>query len=84
MNEWLLAAALLVLGGIVPCGFVCFLAPPIEALAALELAGALAAVALMLFAEGIHRQPFADLAIVLAALSAVGAVVFARFLEREL
>jgi len=84
MNEWLLAAALLLLGGIVPCGVVCFLAPTIEALAALELAGTLASVALLLFAEGIHRQPFADLAIVLAALSFVGALAFARFLERDL
>jgi multisubunit Na+/H+ antiporter MnhF subunit len=34
--------------------------------------------------DGGARQPFADLAIVLAALSFVGAVAFARFLEREL
>jgi len=84
MNEWLLAASLILIGGIVPCGIVCFLAPAIEALVALELAGSLTAVALILLAEGIHRQPFADLAIVLAALSFVGAIAFARFLEREL
>jgi multisubunit Na+/H+ antiporter MnhF subunit len=84
MNEWLLAAALILLGGIVPCGIVCFLAPPIEALVALELAGVLTSVALILFAEGIHRQPFADLAIVLAALGFVGTLAYARFLERDL
>jgi multisubunit Na+/H+ antiporter MnhF subunit len=83
MNEWLLAATLILLAGIVPCGLVCFLAPPFEALVALELAGVLAAIDLLLVAEGIHRQPFADLAIVLAGLSFVGAVAFARFLERD-
>lgn len=84
MNEWVLAAVLILIGGIVPCGVVCFLAPAVEALVALELAGSLAAVALLLIAEGLHRQPFADLAIVLAGLSFVGAVAFARFLERDL
>jgi multisubunit Na+/H+ antiporter MnhF subunit len=84
MNEWVLAAAIVVIGGILPCGIVCFFAPAMEALVALELAGVLAALALMLLAEGFHRQPFADLAIVLAALSFAGAVAFARFLEREL
>jgi multisubunit Na+/H+ antiporter MnhF subunit len=84
MNEWLLAASLILIGGIVPLGVVCFLAPAIEALVALELAGSLTAIALMLFAEGIHRQPFADLAIVLAALSFVGSIAFVRFLEKEL
>jgi multisubunit Na+/H+ antiporter MnhF subunit len=84
MNQWLLAATLMVLGGIVPCGVLSFVLPPVEALVAFELAGALAAVALLLLAEGFHRQPFADLAVVLAGLGFVGSVAFARFLERDL
>ena len=84
MNEWLVAAAVILIAGIGPCAAVCLLAPAIEALVALELAGVLASLALLLFAEGIHRQPFADLAVVLAAMSFIGAVAFARFLEREL
>lgn len=34
-------------------------------------------------AEAYHRQPFIDLAIVLGLLSAVGALVFARLMERR-
>jgi multisubunit Na+/H+ antiporter MnhF subunit len=35
----------------------------------------------MALAEGLHRQPFIDLALVLALLSFVGGVTFARFME---
>jgi multisubunit Na+/H+ antiporter MnhF subunit len=33
--------------------------------------------------EGIQRQPFADLALVLALMSFVGSLAFAHFLERS-
>jgi multisubunit Na+/H+ antiporter MnhF subunit len=39
---------------------------------------------LMLLAEGFHRQPFIDLAVVFAPMSLVGALVFARLMERNL
>ncbi len=83
MNEWLLAALALVIAGLGPCLFVCVASPAIEGLIALELAGVIAAVVLLLLAEGLHRQPFVDLGVVLAAVSFVGALAFARFLERE-
>ncbi len=83
MNEWLLAALVLVVAGLGPCLFVCVASSAIEGLVALELAGVIAAGVLLLLAEGLHRQPFVDLAIVLAAVSFVGALAFARFLERE-
>jgi multisubunit Na+/H+ antiporter MnhF subunit len=38
--------------------------------------------ALLLLAEGTHSQSFADLALVLAVVSFVGAVAFLHFLER--
>ncbi len=83
MNEWLLAALVLVVAGLGPCLFVCVASSAIEGLVALELAGVIAAGVLLLLAEGLHRQPFVDLAVVLAAVSFVGALAFARFLERE-
>jgi multisubunit Na+/H+ antiporter MnhF subunit len=83
MNEWQIAAA--VLGtAIVPCLAVCMLAPAASALAALELAGTLLTTALMALCEGVHRQPFIDLALLFALLSMIGAMVFARLMERDL
>jgi multisubunit Na+/H+ antiporter MnhF subunit len=39
---------------------------------------------LMLLSEGFHRQPFIDLAVVLAPMTLVGSLVFARLKERQL
>jgi multisubunit Na+/H+ antiporter MnhF subunit len=81
MNEWQIAAT--VLGfAVIPCLVVCLLAPAPHALVALELAGVLVSTILMLLAEGFHRQPFIDLAVVLAPMSLVGALAFARLMER--
>lgn len=81
MNEWLLAVVVLFVA-LVPCGIVCALRSPIDGLVALELAGVIDTTILVLLSEGFHRQPFVDLAIVSAALSFAGALVFARILER--
>ena len=83
MNVWEIAA-LVVLAATLPCLGVCALAGIGSALAALELAGTLIVTALMLLAEGLHRQPFIDLALVLAVLTTVGSLTFARMLERGL
>ena len=81
MNEWLIAAALLLLG-LVPCGLVVLRGSIVEALVGLQMAGILQTVVLLLMAEGLHRPPFFDLAVVLALLSLAGGLVFARMLER--
>lgn len=83
MNEWEIAAAALG-AAIVPCLAVCVLTSAMRALAALELAGTLAASALMLLSEGFHRQPFVDLALLLALLSVIGSMAFARLMEKDL
>ena len=83
MNEWEILAA--VLGAaIVPLLGVCALAGVADGLVALELAGTLASTALMALAEGLNRQPFIDLALVLAVLSVVGCLLVARLLEHDL
>ncbi len=83
MNEWEIAAAIIA-AAIIPCLGVCLLASVASALAALELAGTLASTALMALCEGIHRQPFVDLALLFALLSMLGAFAFARLMERDL
>lgn len=81
MNEWVLAACVLT-AGIAPCLLVAIRAQIADALVALELASTLAVSALMVLCEGLHRQPFIDLALILAFLSIVGSIAFARFMER--
>jgi multicomponent Na+:H+ antiporter subunit F len=82
MNEWLWAAAALTVG------LAALLVVPLRArrfdgVIALEAAGADAALIMLLLSEGTRRQPFADLAIVLAAMSFAGSIVYLRFMERD-
>jgi multicomponent Na+:H+ antiporter subunit F len=81
MNIWLVAALALILS-LVPAAAVCFKAPPVDRLTALELAANIAALVLLLLAEGFHRDVYFDLAIALAVLSFAGALVFTHFMER--
>jgi multisubunit Na+/H+ antiporter MnhF subunit len=83
MNRWEVAALVIVVA-VVPCLAVCVLADIAAALAAVEVAGTLAVTALMLLSQGFHRQPFIDLAVVLALVSTVGSLTFARMMERDL
>jgi multisubunit Na+/H+ antiporter MnhF subunit len=82
MNEWLLAA-LILMGALAPLAYVALREGIYEAVVALELGGVIAALVLLALSEGFQRQPFADLALVLAVLSFVGALAFLRFIERE-
>jgi multicomponent Na+:H+ antiporter subunit F len=79
MNEWQIAAAALLLG-LVPCLWVCARRPFADGLVALQLGGTLASVAALCVAEGEARQPFGDLALVLAAVSFAGTLLLARYL----
>lgn len=83
MNEWEIAAA--VLGfALIPCiGVALFAAPP-SGLAAMQVAAILLSTILVLLSEGLHRQPFVDLAVVFAPMSLVGSLLFARLMERDL
>ena len=83
MNEWAIAATALGFA-LIPCLFVCVLAPAPDGLVALEIAGVLTSTILMLLSEAFHRQPFIDLAVVLAPLALIGSLTFARLMERQL
>jgi multisubunit Na+/H+ antiporter MnhF subunit len=83
MNKWELAALVLSVA-LAPCLAVCALGRPGDGLAAFEVASTLAASVMMLLSEGFHRQPFVDLAVVLALASVIGALAFARLMERDI
>jgi multicomponent Na+:H+ antiporter subunit F len=81
MNEWILAATVLLIGGLVPLAIASCVGDAMSGAAALNVGGPVAAMILLLLSEGLHRQPFVDLAVVLAVISFVGSVIIARFLE---
>jgi multisubunit Na+/H+ antiporter MnhF subunit len=83
MNEWLVAATVMV-ALLMVCGAVAALTDVMSAVAALEVAGVVATTALLLLAEGTHRESFVDLALVAGLLIVPGGLVFARLLERRI
>jgi multisubunit Na+/H+ antiporter MnhF subunit len=83
VNAFLVAATAM-LAGFVPAGVVCLRAGPIDALAALELAGALATTILLCLAEGFGRSVYFDVPVVCAAVTWVSGLIFARFLGRHI
>ncbi len=83
MNAWLIAATAL-LPGLLACGWVAARAATMDRLVALELAGLLVPMVIVLLAEGYARPSLYDLALSVAILSFPGTLVFAHFLERWL
>lgn len=83
MNVWLWGATALLVG-LVPCGALALRASRIDALVALQTAGTVTTLTLVLLAEGFHRASYMGLALALAFLSFTGTLVFARFLGRHL
>ena len=59
----------------------CVRMPAPEGIVAIEAAGTDAVLAMLLIAQGTDRQPFGDLALVLAVVSFVGAIAYLRFVE---
>jgi multicomponent Na+:H+ antiporter subunit F len=83
VNVWLWGATAL-LAGLVPCGWVAVRGTRMDALVALELAGTVATLALVLLAQGFDRASYYTVPVALAFLSFVGALLLARFLGRHL
>lgn len=59
-------------------------APRLDALVAVEAAGGIWTLALVLLAQGFHRTAYTVLGLVAAVLTFAGALVFVRFFEKEL
>jgi multisubunit Na+/H+ antiporter MnhF subunit len=72
-------AALALVTGFVPLLLVCVREREIDGVVALELAGALATLVLICLAEGYHRGIYLGVAVVCAAVTWIGGLVFARF-----
>jgi len=81
MTGWFVAAAVLV-AALIPCGWVCLRREFAAGVVAVQLAGTIAGLALLVLAEAERREPFGVLAVVLVALSFAGTLIFLRFLER--
>ena len=82
MNAWLWAATVLTAALAAPL-WVAIRRPLLDGIVALEAAGANATLVLLALAEGTRREPFGDLALVLAVTSFAGGLAFLRF-AREL
>jgi multisubunit Na+/H+ antiporter MnhF subunit len=70
--------------GLVPCIGVCLLCDLGAALAAFEVASTVVVSALIVLCAGFRREPFIDLALVMALVSNLGALAFARMMEQNL
>jgi multicomponent Na+:H+ antiporter subunit F len=78
MNAWLWAAAALTAAIAAPL-WVAIRRPLLDGIVALQAAGANATLVLLLIAVGTKREPFGDLALVLAITSFAGGLAFLRF-----
>jgi multisubunit Na+/H+ antiporter MnhF subunit len=83
LNVWLWGATALLLA-FVPCGWISLRATRIDALVALQAAGSVTTLVLVLFAEGFHRASYMGVALALPFLGFVGTLLFARFMGRHL
>lgn len=82
MSSWL-AASIAMLAGLAPAAAACLRRDAAAVLAALNVAGATTVLILVTLSVAFGRQPFIDLAVVLAPLSIGGSLAFARYLERQ-
>jgi multisubunit Na+/H+ antiporter MnhF subunit len=78
VNAWLWAAAVLTAALVAPL-WVAIRRPLLDGIVALQAAGANATLVLLLIAVGTEREPFGDLALVLAVVSFAGGLAFLRF-----
>jgi multisubunit Na+/H+ antiporter MnhF subunit len=79
VNVWFVGATILLCALVLPA-IVLLRGDLLEAVVALELIGTVAALVLLLIAEGYHRNSYYTLPLVLAFTNFVGVIVFVRFL----
>ncbi|MEV6999111.1 monovalent cation/H+ antiporter complex subunit F [Streptomyces sp. NPDC093982] len=84
MNGWLLAATVVLGGGVGATVWGVATGPLRRRVVAQNLSTAFACPGLLLLAQGYDRPAYVDLALVLALLGPVGTLVFARLLTGEL
>jgi multisubunit Na+/H+ antiporter MnhF subunit len=79
MSPWTAAAVVLLLA-LLPLGYVLVRAPLADALVALQLAGTMVVLVLVLLAQAFSRPSYYVVPMTLAPLSLLGGIMFARFL----
>lgn len=79
MSPWN-AAAVVLLVSLLPLGYLVLRAPYADALVALELAGTLVVLVLVVLAQAFSRPSYFVVPLTLAPLSLLGGLLFARFL----
>jgi multisubunit Na+/H+ antiporter MnhF subunit len=82
VSPWLVAAAVLLVSVLVPL-WACARLPIMDALVVLALAGVIQTTVLLLLAEGFHRTALFDPALVLAIMTFIGSLAYARLMERR-
>ena len=75
-------AALALIAGFVPLGWVCLRERELDGVVAFELAGVVTTLVLICLAEGYHRSIYLGVAVVCAAVTWISGFVFARFFGR--
>lgn len=83
MSVWLLASIVL-LFALVPCGWIALTSTVQKRLVAMEMAGVICTLELMLLTMAFNRMPMMDLAVALGLMSFGAGMVFAHFLARTL
>lgn len=83
MNRWLVGAAVLLVLGMLPAVVVASRGCVLDRLPGLAMGGAVATLEMLLLAAGYQRTSYVDTALVLAALSLTGSLVFARLVVRQ-
>lgn len=83
MNMWMIAS-IAMLFALIPCGWLALTASVQKRLVAVEMAGILCTLELVLLTMAFNRMPMMDLAVALSLLSFGAGMVFAHFLARSL
>lgn len=81
MNGWLLAAAVLMVGGLLPALLVAARGPVADRLIGLQLAGGSAVLVVLVLAHGYGQSSYLIVPTVLAVLSVAGVLVFTRLMR---
>lgn len=81
MNVWLVTAVVLLVS-LVPVGWVSLRAGPMDRVVALQLAGTINALILVVLSEALGRDALFDVALLVALLAFAGGLTFVRFMER--
>jgi multisubunit Na+/H+ antiporter MnhF subunit len=80
MTIWVIAAGVLMVGGLVPAMVLACRGPAAHRLVGLELAGAVATILMVVLCQAFNQSSYLIVPLVLALLSFAGTLVFTRLL----